>query len=246
MANKVDTIIEKRMSSILPNRQDTACLGSVSKERASLISKATSSIIAEKDAKALAAAKYKEKQRLAAAERAENEARIKEAKERVEAVEQVSEAIAVASESLDVRNVARAANITDKQLINNALRLQGASRPEIQRLLQSLNINVSLQLTKADTANLLACLLTCNETQLTALLSNRKIPLVIKTIIKRLIEDERLGNIDTIERLWDRVFGKGPMQLTNLPEQQTQMGILPNQPISREAYVIIRETLIGQ
>lgn len=245
MANNINALIEDRMLSILPDRQDTACIGD-NESGEELVAKSVADIMAKKDAKALAAARYREKQRLAVAERAADAERIKEAKERVKAVEQVSEAIAVASEPLDVRNVARAANITDKQLINNALKLQGASRPEIQRLLQSLNINVSLQLTKTDTANLLACLLTCNETQLTALLSNRKIPLVIKTIIKRLIEDERLGNIDTIEKLWDRVFGKGPMQLTNLPEQQTQMGILPNQPISREAYVIIRETLIGQ
>ena len=51
-------------------------------------------------------------------------------------------------------------------------------------------------------------------------------------------------DIETIEKLWDRIFGKGPMQL-NLPEQQQlQTGIIPNVPISREAYVIIRESLI--
>ena len=41
------------------------------------------------------------------------------------------------------------------------------------------------------------------------------------------------------------IFGKGPMQLS-LPEgqQQLQTGIIPNQPVSREAYLIIRENLI--
>ena len=75
-------------------------------------------------------------------------------------------------------------------------------------------------------------------------MANKKVPVVIKTIIKRLIEDEKLGNIETIEKLWDRIFGKGPMQL-NLPEQQQlQTGIIPNVPVSREAYLIIRENLI--
>ena len=75
-------------------------------------------------------------------------------------------------------------------------------------------------------------------------MNNKKIPVVIKTVIKRLIEDMKLGNIETVEKLWDRIFGKGAMQL-NLPEQaQLQTGILPNVPISREAYVIIRESLI--
>ena len=50
--------------------------------------------------------------------------------------------------------------------------------------------------------------------------------------------------IETIEKLWDRIFGKGPMQLS-LPEgQQLQTGIIPNQPVSREAYILIRDTLI--
>lgn len=112
------------------------------------------------------------------------------------------------------------------------------------KLLAGLNINLSVRLTKADTANLLACLLTCNESQLSALMSNKKVPVVIKTVIKRLLEDMRLGNIDTIEKLWDRVFGKGQMLLELPDAQQAQTGILPNVPISREAYIVIRENLI--
>lgn len=125
------------------------------------------------------------------------------------------------------------------------LDLQGTSRGEVVKLMASLNINMNLQLTKADTANMLACLLTCNEQQLRALQNNKKIPIVIKTVIKRLLEDSDLGNLGTIEKLWDRVFGKANMCL-NLPEQAQVAGILPNTPVSREAYIIIRETLIGQ
>ena len=119
--------------------------------------------------------------------------------------------------------------------------IQGATRPEVLKLLQSLNINLNLALTKTDTANLLACLLTCNEQQLDALYKNKKIPVAVKTVIKRLKEDATLGNIDTIERLWDRVFGKAAMSL-DLPNQDTMNGIIPNTPISREAYLILRDT----
>lgn len=126
-----------------------------------------------------------------------------------------------------------------------ALRLQGSSRRDIACLLTTLNINLSVRLTKGDTANLLACLLTCNETQLEALSSNPKIPLAIKTVITRLRNDSRDGRIDTIERLWDRVFGKGPLQSDPVLENvKSQDGIIPNTPISREAYILIRDTLI--
>lgn len=121
---------------------------------------------------------------------------------------------------------------------------QGTTRPEVVRLLTQLNVNLNLQLTKADTANLLACLLTANEKQLNAIYKNNKVPVAVKTVIKRLLDDAKLGNIETVEKLWDRVFGKAGM-LLNLPEQTQQMtGIIPNTPVSREAYIVIRDTLL--
>lgn len=122
--------------------------------------------------------------------------------------------------------------------------MQGTTKPEVVRLLSGLNINMNLQLTKTDTANLLACLLTANENQLNAIYKNKKVPVAIKTVIKRMLDDAKLGNIDTVERLWDRIFGKAGMML-NLPEQtQIATGIIPNTPVSREAYIVIRDTLL--
>ena len=125
--------------------------------------------------------------------------------------------------------------------------LQGTNRPEMAKLLNNLGINLSVRLSKTDTANLLACLLTCNETQLIALLSNDKMPLALKAIIKRIMLDAKAGETCTIERIWDRLFGKGPMSLDATPitgVSSAVPGLIPDQPISREAYVIIRETLL--
>lgn len=125
-----------------------------------------------------------------------------------------------------------------------ALAMQGTTRPEVARLLTSLGVNLSVQLSKNDTANLLAVLLTCNETQLLALYDNPRIPVAIRTIIKRILDDSKTGSMAAIERIWDRVFGKAPLRM-DLPEQtQLQTGILPNTPISREAYIVIRDTLL--
>ena len=85
---------------------------------------------------------------------------------------------------------------------------------------------------------------TANENQLKAIYKNKKVPVAIKTVIKRLLDDATLGNIETVEKLWDRIFGKAGMML-NLPEQTQQMtGIIPNTPVSREAYIVIRDTLL--
>lgn len=145
-----------------------------------------------------------------------------------------------------IDSITKAPTLNKPAALNAAkelLAMQGTTRADVQRLLAALNINMNLQLTKTDTANLLACLLTCNEQQLLALERNSKVPIAIKIVIKRLREDAALGNMAALERIWDRVFGKAAMSL-ELPEQATAAGIIPNTPISREAYVVIRETLL--
>lgn len=126
----------------------------------------------------------------------------------------------------------------------------GATRHDVVKLLTSLNINLNINLTQTDTYNLLSCLLTANETQLNALFRNPMVPIAIKTVIKRLLDDCRLGNIDTVERLWDRIFGKSNNATLNMPVAGTQIpgvpGIIPHTIVSREAYTIIRDTIIGK
>lgn len=118
----------------------------------------------------------------------------------------------------------------------------GITTKEITRLMASLNVNLNVQLTKTDTQNLLATLLTCNEAQLKALYDNKRLPVAIRAVIKRIQLDATSGDITTIERLWDRIFGKNMLEVTMPTGYQ---GIIPNAPVSREAYVLIRQTLIG-
>ena len=67
----------------------------------------------------------------------------------------------------------------------------GTTRRDVVKLLSSLNINMSLYLTRADTYNLLSCLLTCNENQLDAIYRDPRVPLASRSVIKRLKEDAK-------------------------------------------------------
>lgn len=255
-------LIEKRLKGMLPSRVDD--IGMHAPKADKLVKETAQAIKIKQDLKEIAKLKFAEKQKLKRMEakqemveviaeelgvepesiessQTEHQAKaLAEQRQKIKAIEAIEEQT---TEALSIENLT-SKNNTPPKLIADALKLQGASRPAMTKLLTALNINMSVQLTKQDTANLLACLLTCNEAQLMALYNNKKIPIVIKTVIRRLQEDLKCGSIDTIEKLWDRVFGKGPMQL-NLPEQQQlQTGIIPNMPISREAYVVIRDTLI--
>ena len=259
---KKDKIAEQ-LSDILPNRP---IIPGNAASRTQLIEQEATNIKAKQDAKEIARIKYLEKSKLARMKAKEakrqslaeelgldsvpdvntdNQIRkIAEQQKRVEAIEAIEAQVVEPLSPLELADSARRGRGTYTRNISTALQLQGTTRPAITKLLTSLNINLNIQLSKQDTANLLACLLTCNESQLCALQNNKKVPVAIKIVIKRLLEDMKLGNIETIDHLWDKIFGKGAMQL-NLPEsQQLQTGIIPNVPVSREAYIILRDTLI--
>ncbi len=126
-------------------------------------------------------------------------------------------------------------------------------KAEVTRLMQELNVNLDRGLTKADTENLLAALLTASEAQLITIRDNPAVPVAIKTIINRLLMDVQRGDTAAVERLWDRIFGK-PSNNANVslglggqPDPASPAApqtIVPTTPVSREAYLVIRETLL--
>lgn len=244
MVTKKD--IEEEMLKILPANTD-------SELRKKIVSEKAEKDYNSKSAKQLARIRYnlrcqnevKEAKKAVAKYKIEKEKAIEEAIETIEAEDESMPAATAIEIGNEVAKMHGQPTIDmASQTAQSIMALQGTTKPEIVRLLTQLNVNLNLQLTKTDTANLLACLLTANENQLKALQKNKKVPVAIRTIIKRILDDSKLGNIDTVEKLWDRIFGKTGMML-NLPEQTQQAtGIIPNTPISREAYIIIRDTLI--
>lgn len=244
--------IAESLTELLPD--SSSVLGTDGLEaRASLIEQKASDIHKKKTARELARVQYNLRvgREAELAKKAVTEYKNKKEQAREEAIQVLEEedVSMPAEEAIEIGN--KVAALYGQPTIDMAsktaqgiLALQGTTKPEVVRLLTSLNVNLNLQLTKTDTANLLACLLTANETQLNAIYKNKKVPIAVKTVIKRLLDDSKLGNIKTVEKLWDRIFGKTGMML-NLPEQtQIATGIIPNTPVSREAYILIRDTLI--
>lgn len=155
------------------------------------------------------------------------------------------EALVASVEALEEKNSGGAdALIRSGLSVRQAAALRTTTRRDVAKLLANLNINLDMRLTKKDTSDLLACLLTCNETQLNAVYNNRKVPVAVKTVIKRLLDDMRTGNTETVNSLWDRLFGRAGMSEPSGGGAEIPGGIIPGTPLSREAYVVLRETLI--
>lgn len=201
-------------------------------------------------ARELAALKRKEQKALEAEQRrvaeleakgfsaAPSQAMCTQHEEKIEIIE------ALEAETLSDQVVAER-SLTKGKALRGMIDLQSTTPKEVQRLLASLNINLNLHLTKNDTANLLSCLLTCNERQLMGLLDNTEVPVAIKVVVKRLLKDVSDGSMGTVEKLWDRVFGKNAMIETPAALDSAMPGLIPNKPVSREAYIILRDTVIN-
>lgn len=122
-------------------------------------------------ARELAKAKFKEKKQLETLERKikdpesflpeDKREKLQEKRMNIEAIE------AVESQPVPV-------------VPENILPLVGTTKPQVAKLLQSLNINTSVYLSKSDTYNLLSCLLTCNEQQLNAVYNNKRYQWLLK------------------------------------------------------------------
>lgn len=119
----------------------------------------------------------------------------------------------------------------------------------MSRLIAQLGLDLGRRFSRRDTSALLQALLTASESQLQALLANKRLPVAVSAVIRRVLRDAETGDTSTVERLWDRVFGKGAMEpqeaqpaQAGAPGAEAVPGL--GRPMSREAYVVIRESLM--
>lgn len=126
----------------------------------------------------------------------------------------------------------------------------------VSQLMKDIGVNLELKFSRKDTYDLMSVLLTCSEAQLEAMTQNRRVPVMVKTIIKAIQEDYKRGSTTTVEKLWNRIFGSTftePPAQTAAPAGGTTINVLSvvpgigtgTRPISREGYAIIRDRLFG-
>ena len=200
-----------------------------------------------------------------------------------------------ASEALSLSTAAIVRSAMEGQPLASraATLVQDNLNPAVARLLASLNMNLDLQLNGKQTEALMAALLTCNENQLRAIHNNPRVPIAVKIMARRLMDDVKAGSTTQLESLWDRIFGKGildydgqaakykrsttaslaksmqqqpasPSSTTTINIDQRSVTLdpsrplsgeeanrllrdasLPDQPLSREAYLMIRDRFFG-
>ena len=190
--------ISENISDLLPD--SSSLLGTDGLEaRQALVEKKATNIHERKSARELARARFiiRTNQEAAVADQAVAEYIEEKEQAKEEAIKQLEDEspYITAEEAIEIGNEeARKHNLPQISLASDTAKAlmatQGTTRPEVVRLLTQLNVNLNLQLTKTDTANLLACLLTANENQLKAIYKNKKVPVAVKTVINEVIKIE--------------------------------------------------------
>lgn len=153
--------------------------------------------------------------------------------------------------------------VREQRAVSRRQREEQDRRNRASELLASLGLSApdTAQMSRADLAAVLEVLLSADEASLRRLHDRPDIPTSLKTIIRRVLTDMQSGSLKALHGLWDRLYGRqpltapdtGPAQPSGAPLtapdtgqllQDTLQGVLPQQPVSREAYIVIRDTLM--
>ena len=153
--------------------------------------------------------------------------------------------------------------LAQQRTVSRRQREEHDRRDRASALLTSLGLTSpdTAQMSRADLAAVLEVLLSADEASLRALHDRPDTPTSLKTIIRRVLADMQSGSLKALHSLWDRLYGRTPLtapdtlsqsspsQSPSSPSGQQALqdvlqGVLPQTPVSREAYIVIRDTLM--
>lgn len=154
--------------------------------------------------------------------------------------------------------------VAQQRALSRRQREEQDRRDRASELLASLGLTSSgaAQMSRADLAAVLEVLLSADEDELRRLHDRPDTPTSLKTIIRRVLADMQSGSLKALQSLWDRLYGRAPLTAPDAasavspsspssPSQSSQQalqdvlqGVLPQTPVSREAYIVIRDTLM--
>lgn len=85
-----------------------------------------------------------------------------------------------------------------------------------------------------DATKLMTHILMCNRSQLEAMIKNTDLPIFLLCLIKGILTDTANGQTNTVERLFDRLFGRSmqPVEITGA----NRTPLIPSKPMSRKSY----------
>ncbi len=117
-------------------------------------------------------------------------------------------------------------------------------KPSRLKILQAIfnSLDENERLSKEDILKLLEYIIICNKAQLETIARNPDLPMIIVNQIKAIVTDLASGKTDTVDKIFDRLYGKATISL----EVTGAAGVplIPDKPMSRKEYETMYEQLI--
>lgn len=112
---------------------------------------------------------------------------------------------------------------------------RGRKPTRMNEFIKSFNMEDSSRaISQEDAKKLMTHILFCNRAQLDSMIKNQDLPIFMLCLIKALLVDTANGNTATVEKLFDRLFGRSmqPVELTG----PNKTPLIPTGPMSRKDY----------
>lgn len=94
--------------------------------------------------------------------------------------------------------------------------------------------DVTRDISKEDTVRLLRHILNCSKAELELIARNHDLPILILSQIQAIVSEIKNGKTDTVDKLFDRIYGKTPTTMEVTGAQGSPL--IPETPMSRQEY----------
>lgn len=126
----------------------------------------------------------------------------------------------------------------------NQPRSRGRKPSRINQFIKAFSLDdPDRRISKEDAYKLMAHILSCSKAELETMARNPDLPISIVSQIKAIITELSLGKTDTVDKIFDRLYGKStqPMELTG--SQGTTL--IPGEPMTRKEYETLLASMKG-
>lgn len=118
----------------------------------------------------------------------------------------------------------------------------GRKPSRIKQLIASFKVDAEHEsMSREDAFKIYGYLLSCTKTQIETILRSPDLPFAIVLQIRAMFEDAKNGRADTVDKIFDRIYGKAnqPMEITGAGGTP----LIPNKPMTRKGFEKLLEDM---
>lgn len=118
----------------------------------------------------------------------------------------------------------------------------GRKKSIAKQFMKELGVELDIIISREDSLKIMQAIMSCNLSQLADIENNENCPVSILTFISSIRADIKHGRTQTLEMLWDKVYGKNVQSV--MVTTNTDLPLNEGQRITREQYLKLKERMV--